>query len=93
MDLGSYTYSPLAANVLPLALIAGLSWILLRAFIKLRVSPLSKFPGPKWAALTNYWHAIVECVLNRSFLDVLIDLHEKHGSCLLCTSETIQHRC
>ena len=79
MDLGALPNSPLSATVLSLILVAWLSWSLLRAFFKLYASPLAAFPGPKLAALTNYWHAFVECILNRSFCDVLADLHEQHG--------------
>ena len=41
--------------------------------------PLAKFPGPRLAAATDNWHAFVECVLKRSFTDVLKRLHDKYG--------------
>lgn len=40
---------------------------------------LSRYPGPRLAAATTYWHAFVECILKRSFLEVLKDTHRTYG--------------
>ncbi|KAL9050621.1 MAG: hypothetical protein Q9162_006517 [Coniocarpon cinnabarinum] len=55
------------------------SWTFFRAVSTAYRGPLAKFPGPRTAAFTRFWHAFVECVLRRSFYDVLTDLHRRHG--------------
>lgn len=42
--------------------------------------PLSKYPGPKLAAATTLWHAVVEWILGHSFLAVLEGLHAQYGT-------------
>ncbi|KAL9089551.1 MAG: hypothetical protein Q9159_002503 [Coniocarpon cinnabarinum] len=58
------------------------SWTFFRAVSTAYRGPLAKFPGPRTAAFTRFWHAFVECVLRRSFYDVLTDLHRRHGESL-----------
>ena len=41
--------------------------------------PLAKFPGPTIARTTIYWKAYVECIANRSFCHVLVELHARYG--------------
>lgn len=41
---------------------------------------LTRYPGPRLAAATTYWHAFVECVLHRSFLHVLEQKHARYGT-------------
>lgn len=41
--------------------------------------PLAKFPGPPIARTTIYWKAYVECIANRSFCHVLVELHARYG--------------
>ncbi|PSN70482.1 cytochrome P450 monooxygenase-like protein [Corynespora cassiicola Philippines] len=41
--------------------------------------PLAKFPGPPLARTTTYWKAYVECIANRSFCHVLVELHSRYG--------------
>lgn len=64
-----------------LILVAWLSWSFLSMTLNL-FSPLSKFPGPKLAAATEWWKTFVECGQNISFCHKLQDLHEKYGVCL-----------
>ncbi|KAF2870344.1 cytochrome P450 monooxygenase-like protein [Massariosphaeria phaeospora] len=41
--------------------------------------PLARFPGPPVARATIYWKAYVECIANRSFCHVLVELHARYG--------------
>lgn len=41
--------------------------------------PSAAFPGPPIARTTIYWKAYVECILKRSFCDVLNELHAHYG--------------
>lgn len=56
------------------------------AFYRLFLSPLSKFPGPKLAALTRKYESYYEAVQNYEYLWKIKKLHqlygEWHGYCL-----------
>ncbi|KAI9834921.1 MAG: hypothetical protein M1819_002644 [Sarea resinae] len=41
--------------------------------------PLSRFPGPRLAAVTRFWKAYIECILQKSFLNELKQLHATYG--------------
>lgn len=56
-----------------------LTWVFQLAIRNIYFHPLSRFPGPKLAAASRFWHAFVECFLNRSWQDVLEDLHAQYG--------------
>jgi hypothetical protein len=45
--------------------------------------PLAKFPGPPIAQMTIYWKAYIECIENRSFSHVLVELHTQYGKMTL----------
>ena len=59
--------------------VAWLTWSIWSATRNVYLHPLSRFPGPKIAAATTWWHAFVEAILNLSFQDVLEGLHSRHG--------------
>lgn len=46
---------------------------------KIYFHPLAKFPGPPLARTTVYWKGYIECIANRSFCHVLVDLHARYG--------------
>lgn len=49
------------------------------AIYRLYLSPLAKFPGPKLAALTSWYEAYYEIVLNGQFTFHIEELHRKYG--------------
>ena len=71
---------------LPLAtaLAAGFAaWLLYAvnaAIYNLFFHPLSRFPGPRAAAVSIYWKAFVECILQKSFCHVVEQLHATYGA-------------
>ena len=69
---------PLAA-VCVLGLVAAISLAVQRVFYRLWFHPLAAFPGPWAAAATTQWRAFLDCVLTKSFFDVLEELHAKYG--------------
>lgn len=73
-DLSS-TYPVIGA----LALVGLATIFLYRCYYNLTLHPLARFPGPKAAAVTRYWKAYIECILEQSFCHKLEDLHSKYG--------------
>jgi hypothetical protein len=62
---------------------AFLAWLCLhiqRWVYNIYFHPLARFPGPKIGAATTLWKAFIECILQRSFRDVLAELHEQYGT-------------
>lgn len=49
------------------------------AFYRLFLSPLSKFPGPKAAALTRKYESYYEAIQNYEYLWKIKKLHQQYG--------------
>ena len=64
-----------------LALFVGLGCY--RAFL----SPLTKFPGPKIAAATDWYEFYFDCVLVGRFSQEIARLHQVYGKLVLLKSE------
>lgn len=77
-------YSKLLA--LPVVFVA---WLAGLAVYRLYLHPLSKFPGPKLAALTKWYEAYYEIVLNGKFTFHIEDLHRKYGPIIRITPDEI----
>lgn len=69
----------MAYNILLTAPVLFLGWLVSLAVYRLYFSPLAKFPGPKLAALTKWYEAYYEIVLNGKFSFHIEDLHRKYG--------------
>ena len=76
-------------NLPPGTLLSGLfiSWVAYLiglAFYRLYLSPISKFPGPKLAALSRWYEFYYEVVKKGQFSFHIQKLHQKYGKiCLL----------
>lgn len=46
---------------------------------RLLLSPLAKFPGPKLAALTNWYEFYYDVILQGQFTAHIQDLHKRYG--------------
>jgi hypothetical protein len=72
---------------MPAFLSAALATLIAYAFYtviyNVHFHPLAKFPGPPLARITIYWKAYIECIANRSFCHVLVELHERYGEVVL----------
>jgi hypothetical protein len=67
------------------ALVAGLAiYWLCSAFHLAVLHPLARFPGPKLAAVSNWWLVYQEWFLGRCLTDILADLHQVHGKVVSC---------
>lgn len=49
------------------------------AFYRLFWHPLSRFPGPKLAAITRYYEAYFDVIHNGQYTFKIADLHKKYG--------------
>jgi hypothetical protein len=78
--MAEWTSGQAVAAASLLALVTIVTFVSQRIFYRLRLHPLANFPGPKAAAITTLWKAYVECVLNKSFCEVLQELHTKYGN-------------
>jgi hypothetical protein len=62
------------------SLLAGLlAWIIVLSVYRLYFSPIAKFPGPKLAALSQWYEIYYDVYLNGQFTLHVKDLHEKYG--------------
>ncbi|SLM39398.1 cytochrome p450 monooxygenase [Lasallia pustulata] len=79
---------PSLSSVLVVAFIVPFFFIIQKIIYNLYFHPLAAFPGPRVAGATRFWRAYVECVLNRSFVHVLEELHKTYGAVIrVCPNE------
>lgn len=67
-----------------LAIVTTTVYIVSGAVYRLYLSPLSKFPGPKLAALTLWYEFYYDVIKNGRYLWEIEKMHEKYGLFLLC---------
>jgi len=60
-------------------ILALVGWILYGALWRLYLSPLSKFPGPKLAALTQWYEFYYNIVKPGLFFQEIARMHEIYG--------------
>jgi len=76
-------------------LLSGLfiSWVIYlvgQAFYRLYLSPISKFPGPKLAALSKWYEFYYEVMKKGQFSFQIQKLHQKYGT--ICSNPKICSR-
>ncbi|OBT64897.1 hypothetical protein VE03_06450 [Pseudogymnoascus sp. 23342-1-I1] len=71
--------------VLTLVLIAMILYTIYGAIYRLFLSPLSKFPGPKIAALTSWYELYYDLILGGKYTFKLIELHKQYGPIIRIT--------
>jgi len=62
--------------------IAVAAWVLYTAqlaFRRLYLSPISHIPGPRLAALTQYYESYYDIILGGQYTFKIIELHRKYG--------------
>jgi len=68
-------------QILSFLRIGILLWGVLQLSYNLFLHPLRKFPGPVAARASGWWKTWVEVVRGKSWVDVLVELHRKYGTC------------
>lgn len=66
-------------STITIVIVGSLTWFAYTAFKNLYLHPLAKYPGPKLAAITPLWRAVMDTILCRSFCHELEHLHEQYG--------------
>lgn len=79
----------MAYNTLATLLVVILGSLIGLAIYRLYLHPLAKFPGPKLAALSKWYEAYYEIVLNGQFTFHIEDLHRKYGPIVRITPEEV----
>ena len=80
--MASVTNTDTARALPPLPLLCFAAYVLYlfaRAVYRLYLHPLSKFPGPRTAAITTWYEAYYEVVLKGQYSRQITKLHEKYG--------------
>jgi hypothetical protein len=74
-------------TLLKYSVLAGATQILLTVLWNIFIHPLSDFPGPKWAAATDWYKTYQEAICQKSWFTVLEELHAQYG--MVCSSRVV----
>lgn len=75
----SYLARPSVA-FLAISIVIWFAYLIGLAFYRLHLSPLSKFPGPKLAALTKWYEFYYDVVLQGQFTFEVQKMHKLYGT-------------
>jgi hypothetical protein len=65
---------------LALGAVGFIAYVSIVSIYRIRFHPLSKFPGPKLAAITTWYEAYYDCIAYKGrYTFVLEDLHDQYG--------------
>ncbi len=67
------------------------SWLAIVVFYRLYLHPLSKFPGPKFAAVSSLYHFYYDVVAGGEMLSNLAELHKVYGKYFVCVALSGSH--
>lgn len=77
-----YRLGPKLIHVISPPLAALVLYGICRVLVLALFHPLANFPGPKLAAVSDWWLIYHEVFLGESLTDILANLHEKYGKML-----------
>ena len=81
-----------ASRVSLLVLVSALyaAYLLGLGIFRFYFSPLAKFPGPRLAALTQWYEFYYEVVLRGKFSDHITELHKIYGETIIRSLEVLR---
>lgn len=59
--------------------LAYATWTITSGIYNWYFHPLSKFPGPKWAAFGVWWKVNLELLQGKNLVEELFKLHDRYG--------------
>lgn len=77
--------APVASSAVLLVLLWGL-YIIYSSICRLYLSPIGRFPGPKLAALTQWYELYYDLIKGGKYVWKIGELHEKYGIFLFPSS-------
>ncbi|KAG6833557.1 hypothetical protein H0H87_005208 [Tephrocybe sp. NHM501043] len=72
-------FEVLGWNLPVLALCSASAYLVALGFYRLFLHPLARFPGPRWAAVSDLYSAYYDLVLKGALVDHLEELHKIYG--------------
>ncbi|KAM0543454.1 hypothetical protein ACHAPJ_012318 [Fusarium lateritium] len=67
----------------------ALLYVLAKCFYRLYLSPLAKFPGPKLAALTSWYHGYYDLIKGGQYIWAIDEMHRKYGPIVRTRPDTL----
>lgn len=85
MDTGAFRQllnaSPTVSGIVFAVLAASVAHVVLLTLYRLFLHPLARFPGPRLAAVTSWYEAYYEIILQGQFSNKIGELHDVYGTC------------
>ncbi|KAF2464255.1 cytochrome P450 [Lindgomyces ingoldianus] len=96
MDLGPFKllleFLPTIPELAVIAVASYAAYVLLLTIYRLFLHPLAKFPGPKLAAVTSWYEAYYEIILQGQYSRKISELHAIYGPVIRVTPHEIHIR-
>ncbi|EEB95950.1 hypothetical protein MPER_04998 [Moniliophthora perniciosa FA553] len=77
-------------SLLTLGLLVGGVHMLVLALYRVTIHPLSRFPGPKLATVTELYTAFYDVVFGGELVNHLRELHERYGPVVRIGPNTVR---
>lgn len=78
-----FGFSNTTGGIMLACLSLFLGWVLSLYIYRLTLHPLSRFPGPKLAAVTRWYEYYYDVTLQGQFVFVVQKLHQQYGKFIL----------
>ncbi|ORY17344.1 cytochrome P450 [Clohesyomyces aquaticus] len=92
MDSGSFRQMLTAPGIALAAVVTYAAYVVLLTLYRLFLHPLASFPGPKLAAVTSWYEAYYEIILQGQYSKKIGELHDVYGPIVRVTPNEIHIR-
>lgn len=90
MDVYEMLKGPSRETIFAAVFVSYTVYLIGLAIHRLYLSPITKFPGPKLAALTRWYEFYYEVVLRGKFSDHITELHKIYGKLIYDFKHPVQ---